>query len=686
MIERIVPVGQRNHRFSSISIKAKVHRFTKFIRRHSANWFKFILLLIAVFIPLYLIQDLFHPNPRHENHHFNKQGNPGQFYQVDMLIEQIPSELDDEPLFNIMNEPSLRGDSVKQLSSKDAKAFGYKLEDTLAIYISYLKVCLENGNFNPVLPFSWSDWYQLNYNYELGDIQDVTNNFNFEVAESQEIKAKRGLEYIQSLNYSIERLIFMDSESTRNFVVRVDNDSSGKSSVRDSVSGLLVYLQSKGIYSTPINYQSDLRLISRIQQNNERFLELPKFETRSNMDYDSFDGDEMFINLHEFDFDFNLTQRTEELRNFVSDRNSNELVKLYYNNIHFVEMLAETGNFEKFFHEVELTEDPSLAGSHYDWRFFKHVLQEKQKYFVLHHLIRTWQEFASKEKLIYWLSHGNLLSWRWSGSSFIWDHDCDIQLPIKHLEFLAINFNGSLIIEDPKYGFNRYLIEVNPYFADRLNVDGKNSIDGRIIDLASGLYIDLTGMSTIDDDTGIISDKHIHRYSLQSLSPLRATLYEGKQTWVPHDVHYILTQEYPTGLFDTQYHDYQYLPNFKGWFKNPDDCLEKSLLSVRAFHIPSVDSRDHCIDFTFAQLNHLMKFWNLKAIEEELLCFNKIHCKLPLDQEGLNSIENSTYIEASSNIQKWDLDDFAAEGLRKLVNSFTLGPIPSTDMTVNCFQ
>lgn len=602
--------------------------------------------------------------------------------EVKMLMGQVFSGQESKQLITIASEEEVGAHSL----SNPGEEFHYRLGNTFAIYISYLRICLQNGDHNPILPFSWNDWYDLTSTSKSDDFFQETFDFSVvDSKESQEIKARRGLSYMKSLNYKVERLIFMDSDANKNFVTKVENDFSGRSSVQDPGFDIVSLLYSKRISSTHFDYQSDLRLISQIQLSNGGALDYLKFETRSNKDYDSFDGDDMFINLHESDFEYNLTERIEEFDNFELAEHSNPLLTSYYEKLLSVKN-RPASNLEKFFHEVELENDPSLAGSHYDWRFFKKVLQGKNKYFALHHLIRTWQEFANKEKIIYWLSHGNLLSWRWSGTAFLWDHDCDIQLPIKHLEYLAVNFNGSLIIEDPRYGLNRYLVEVNPYFSDRLNINGKNSIDGRIIDLATGLYIDLTGISANrqlegEITTNLLRDKHVHKYLYQSLTPLRSTLYEGKRSWVPHDVDYILAQEYPTGLVDTRYQDYHYLPNFNAWFRSPDLCLERSLSDDHVFHIASDSSHTYCDDLNFLQLSHLMKFWNLKRIEDEFLCFNKLNCRLPLDPQALEFVASSSYDYSVSNHELWNLSDFTVDGLRNVVNLLNLAPIPGTDMS-----
>lgn len=620
-------------------------------------------------------------------------------FEISVLLEEVPKNEDASPVIQLLNDdteefekllfsgyqnPGLRKQDLKRLQ------FQSKLRDTYSVYLSFLKLSLDNGEMNPIVPFSWIDWYDLDVSDQSEKLLDQNlATYGLDIKESAPTKALKGLRYIGSSSYKIKRLIFMDSLSDVNYVVKVKNHISGNSSVRNGNLGIVEYLQNEGIYSSPVDILYDLQQITEYHKDMEQeIFTLDKYDTRSNVDYDSFDGDNLFINLHEFDFQLNLPKRMMELEGFATNcAGVSSEVTSHAETITRI-LNQKDDEIEKFFHEVELENDPALAGSHYDWRFFKKVLESKEKYFVLHHLIRTWQEFANKEKIIYWISHGNLLSWRWSGMSFMWEHDCDLQLPIRHLEYLAVNFNGSLIIEDPKSGLNRYLIEVSPYYLERKNSNGKNSIDGRIIDITTGLYIDLTGLSMdseVSDYPGpnSVGDKHIHSYLLQSLSPLRGTLYEGKLSWVPHDVDAILTQEYPSGLVDVEYNGYKYLPNFNIWLKNPEECLEQSSSNQKSFHYTSSESTsDHCNILSFYQIEHILQMLSLKRIENEFVCFNRTDCVLPLTKDAAQNLRFSKAFSLKSNIEAWKLTNLSAKGLSKLIASFEINSIPNTDMTV----
>ncbi|CCH41134.1 hypothetical protein BN7_671 [Wickerhamomyces ciferrii] len=560
--------------------------------------------------------------------------------------------------------------------AEETDPFLSTLKRTYLSYITHIRHSLENNDFNPRISFSWNDWY----NFELYDMNTTENYSEDEELGTSKVfqksefeKASEGLDYIGSGEYKVNQLIFMDSKSDRNYIIQIKNQDSSK----DTAQFLEKLHDLDASDITLDQIAEEMENIRELVKPDPMILSQEKVETRSNTNYNSFDNDELFINLHLDDFIFETTH-IDEL-DLVSLSSSSKNLLNFLKNLHLVEQQYDT-DFEKFFNEVELKDDKSLAGSHYDSRFFKKVLHGRQKYFALHHLIRTWQEFAQKEKIIYWLSHGNLLSWRWSGVSFLWDHDCDIQLPIRHLEYLAINYNGSLIIEDPNTGFNRYLIEISPYFVDRVNANLKNSIDGRMIDLETGLYIDLTGLSANELKQELITDKHIHNYTFGSLTPLRSTLYEGVTSWIPHDTDYILTKEYPSGLKNGKYNGFTYVENLSSWIKDLEHCLEPNLLEEGKYFLSNFRSKN-CDDLSNEHFISLTQYWTLKQVEDRFTCFNKVHCKPPFSKEYLSNLVPSEYLNTLSNSEKWGISSFETKGIRDLVRSWKLPSIPGSDMT-----
>ncbi|KAG0664162.1 hypothetical protein C6P44_001234 [Monosporozyma unispora] len=152
----------------------------------------------------------------------------------------------------------------------------------------------------------------------------------------------------------------------------------------------------------------------------------------------------------------------------------------------------------KYFQESANLQEYRGLGFHRDARFFNgdSFLFDKQEYANrLNSMIRTFQKFTLSNGIISWLSHGTLYGYMYNGETFPWDEDFDLQLPIKHLNYLAQYFNQSIVLEDPREGNGRYLVDVSSSITVRTNGNGNNNIDARFIDLDSGLYIDLTGLS-----------------------------------------------------------------------------------------------------------------------------------------------------------------------------------------------
>lgn len=158
---------------------------------------------------------------------------------------------------------------------------------------------------------------------------------------------------------------------------------------------------------------------------------------------------------------------------------------------------------KKYFAEASEVADGSADGHHRDKRFLSlgyNLLNDPQEFEArLSSIIRTFQKFTKANGLISWLSHGTLYGYLYNGLKFPWDVDHDLQMPIKHLHYLSQYFNQSLILEDPREGNGRYLLDVGSSITVRTHGNGENNIDARFIDIDSGIYIDITGLSVSSD-------------------------------------------------------------------------------------------------------------------------------------------------------------------------------------------
>lgn len=197
----------------------------------------------------------------------------------------------------------------------------------------------------------------------------------------------------------------------------------------------------------------------------------------------------------------------------------------------------------KHFSEAWVNGDTKGAGVHFDWRFFREFKTVEQKQETLHRMLRAWLDFTDREGIITWLAHGTLLGWYWNGMSMPWDFDGDVQMPIREFDRFARLYNQTLVVQSLEDGGGRYYVDVGPTYVERLRGNGKNVIDARFIDVDTGMYIDITGLAYAEQQEKFHC-KNWHRYTLEDVSPLRRTLFEGKPAYVPRNFQKILNFEY----------------------------------------------------------------------------------------------------------------------------------------------
>ncbi|KAG5355968.1 Protein MNN4 [Yarrowia sp. B02] len=222
----------------------------------------------------------------------------------------------------------------------------------------------------------------------------------------------------------------------------------------------------------------------------------------------------------------------------------------------------------KHFSEAWVVGDAKGAGVHYDWRFFTEFNTVEEKRVILRKLVRAWLDFTSRERIITWLAHGTLLGWYWNGQSLPWDFDGDVQMPIREFDRFARLYNQSLVIDE---NGGRFYVDVGPAYVERLRGNGKNVIDARFIDVDSGMYIDITALAYAEQQHKFHC-KNWHRYLIEDVSPLRRTLFEGKEAYVPNNFDVILTSEYKKEpLTNTRFEGHLWNKYLRLWVQQ-DQC------------------------------------------------------------------------------------------------------------------
>ncbi|OQD78519.1 hypothetical protein PENDEC_c001G01347 [Penicillium decumbens] len=219
----------------------------------------------------------------------------------------------------------------------------------------------------------------------------------------------------------------------------------------------------------------------------------------------------------------------------------------------------------KYFHEPG--RDDILG--HYDSRYFTEPVGNTERANTLTHMIRAYLNFFNENELETWIAHGTLLGWWWNGKILPWDWDMDTQVPDTTLAYLADHYNHTIVEYTlPDTGKKReYLLDVNPWSRQRERGQGHNIIDARWIDIHTGLYIDITGLSRLEPDhPDIWQCKNFHKYRLKDIYPLRWTTFEGVPAKVPFQYDSMLMEEYSeTALTMTRFHNHTWFPELAEW-------------------------------------------------------------------------------------------------------------------------
>lgn len=106
-------------------------------------------------------------------------------------------------------------------------------------------------------------------------------------------------------------------------------------------------------------------------------------------------------------------------------------------------------------------------------------------------------------------------------------------------------------------GGRSYLLEINPYYVVKSIEDKLNVIDGRWIDMSSGLFIDITAVRKDDKgrakgESEALMCKDKHHYDESQIFPLRESYFEDVPVKIPYAYTELLEEEYgPRSLTKT---------------------------------------------------------------------------------------------------------------------------------------
>lgn len=323
------------------------------------------------------------------------------------------------------------------------------------------------------------------------------------------------------------------------------------------------------------------------------------------------------------DFLWDEAEFLSEMNNKIDNINNNNETydyKLWKGLEKLEKFRIENGYHPKYLAEAQLY--GTNLGSHFDWRFFSgSFILNDYRQSVIHRLSRTWLRFCFENNIKTFIAYGSMLGWIRNGLTLPWDGDIDVIVTMESLNLLARNFNQTLIVDySGKDGFQSamtgYLIDINPAYYSRVKGDGNNVIDGRLIDISTGIYLDITALSwtkgyldqvemlnqlkklvdkdfemnqffavegeiygkTLMDqlsklqaDKQLVHCKNDNVYTIDELSIMIPSYFEGVRAYFPHAYEDIIWRLYPKALTRITEPDHVFDDVLRLWV-NINDC------------------------------------------------------------------------------------------------------------------
>lgn len=316
---------------------------------------------------------------------------------------------------------------------------------------------------------------------------------NFSRPEVYGLQAKTLLYATAPLPYS---LTFLNRNGS-SIQVRVANESPLRDGVPQHIlfNGLLEQYLRRNVASYPKHPDHEI-----VFDNVAKFEELKRAAASAESGDSGDSGAEpaampYYLVLDPADFEFDAPAKIRELEaaEALSTHQQRYLESLR------VSLNSHPVDLPKFFREASHVGDYVHMGHHFDARFFHGAPSKPAMRARLDAIVRAYLSFVHSNGLQSWISHGTMYGWLYDGIAFPWDGDHDVQMPIVHLNKLAELYNQTVVVEDPSVGNGRYFLDVTSSITSRIHGNGNNNIDARFIDVDSGLYIDITGLSVSSD-------------------------------------------------------------------------------------------------------------------------------------------------------------------------------------------
>ncbi|MDI1490236.1 MAG: mannosyltransferase [Ramalina farinacea] len=145
-----------------------------------------------------------------------------------------------------------------------------------------------------------------------------------------------------------------------------------------------------------------------------------------------------------------------------------------------------------------------------------------------------------------------------------WDSDIDVQMSVSTVHYLASYYNMTI----HRYQARDYMLEINPKYTDGSFEDKLNVIDGRWIDIQTGLFIDITAIRPKKGVKGVVVSKDKQEAKIKDLFPLRDSLFEGHSVKVPYNYAKMLSEDYGNkALTKTEFAGHKFNATSMEWEK-----------------------------------------------------------------------------------------------------------------------
>lgn len=169
------------------------------------------------------------------------------------------------------------------------------------------------------------------------------------------------------------------------------------------------------------------------------------------------------------------------------------------------------------------------------YRFIDHELDYENQRTNLTSLTQAYLSTMSDLGAETWIIHGTLMGWWWNRKAsrttdaprtssdrtqiMPWDSDIDVHVSEDTMHFLASYYNMTIHTVRTTHApqGKNYMMEINPKWVDGDPEDTLNQIDGRWIDMLSGVFIDITAVRRKRKHPGRLFCKDRHEYRVSIL-------------------------------------------------------------------------------------------------------------------------------------------------------------------------